>query len=116
MPAPRMRDISISRAKPAIRLTIVSPPIVPVDLRRFMGAGPGWSASGFARRRFASAIVTTHRSLLLGGFDLGHVGRGKVDRIEHQWREAGARHRLRNHLAGEREEQPRRLDQEERRK
>ena len=42
------RDISISRAKPAMRLTMVSPPIVPVDLSRFMR----WprAASGFGRR------------------------------------------------------------------
>src|SRR5207253_936066 len=44
--APMMRDISISRAKPAIRLTMVSPPIVPVAFRRFIWRAPPVPAFG----------------------------------------------------------------------
>src|SRR4051812_34802411 len=110
-----MRDISISRAKPAIRLTIVSPPIVPVDLMRFMKP-PRRAASGFGGRRLASARAARFAGPLLLGLSLSEVGSGKVDRIEQQRREAEVRHRFGNDLAGEWEEEPGRFDQEERRK
>src|SRR6185295_9039088 len=99
MPAPRMRDINISRAKPAIRLTMVSPPIVPVALRRFIGAPPPASCLTSAvgrrfRRSFDGRGPFLAAAALLGGLDLGHVGGREIDRIEQQRREAGAGHRL----------------------
>ncbi len=69
-----IRDISISRAKPAIRLTRVRPPIVPVALTRFMGLGREFS--GVADRRFAFAAWLTLRLL---GFHLSHIRGAEVD-------------------------------------
>src|SRR5438128_3156531 len=108
MPAPRMRDISISRAKPAIRLTIVSPPIVPVALWRFISrsAAPASGVRGsFGRRRLARAVVPA-TLLLLKCLQLREIRAGEVDRIEQQRREAGVRDRLRHDLPRERKDQP----------
>src|SRR5215213_5209118 len=107
--APMTRDISISRAKPATRLTRVRPPIVPVDLMRFVGA-PDARASGvaWARGMVAAALDA---SLLL---HLRHVRRREVDRVEEQRREAAVADCFGDDLAGKREKKARGLDQKER--
>ena len=46
---------------------------------------------------------------------LRHIGGGEVDRVEQQRREAGVLRRIGDDLAGEREQQARRFDQQERR-
>src|SRR4051794_17947568 len=118
MPAPRMRDISISRANPAILLTRVSPPIVPVDLIRFMRL-PAAPASGFGRcvgrRRLARAIAA-FASLAGLRLELRDISAGEIDRVEQERREAGVGHRVSDDLASEWEDQPRRFDQKEWRK
>ena len=97
-----------------MRLTIVSPPIVPVDLKRFIGSGRLARASAFgasspsAADRFAPAR-------LLRACELRDVGGGEVDRIEQQRREAGVGDGFGDDLPGEREDQARRFDQQERR-
>src|SRR4051812_8851090 len=107
-----MRDISISRAKPATRLTIVSPPIVPVALIRFMGLclpRPRLWGSAFVRglrlgfRRGGLAFPRT----LLPRLELRDIGRGEVDRIEQQRREASVGDGIGDDLPREREQQPR---------
>src|SRR3954453_341250 len=100
-----MRDISISRAKPAIRLTMVSPPMVSVDLWRLIrwtGAISGRSGVG---RRLGRALAGRRRDprlllRLLRLLELGDIGRCEIDRIEQQRREAGVGHRLGHNLAG----------------
>src|SRR4051812_47175449 len=96
MPAPRMRDISISRANPAIRLTKVSPPIVPVDLIRFMRL-PAAPASGLrrcVRRRRLARAIAAFASLPGLRLKLCDISAGKVDRVEQERREAGVGHRV----------------------
>src|SRR5438034_9047041 len=107
MPAPRMRDISISRANPAMRLTMVRPPIVPVALWRFMASAA--RASGFrwrfGRRLLAAAVAALNALLRL---HLRDIGAGKVDRVEQEWREAAGADPVGDDLAGRREGQARR--------
>src|SRR3954452_19437912 len=70
--------------------------------------------SGGAWSRVAAVAIAADRGLLLR-FQLGHIGTGEIDRIEHQGREAGVRHRFGNDLPGKREEEARAFDQQERR-
>src|SRR5205085_7450996 len=108
-----MRDISISRAKPAIRLTMVSPPIVPVAFRRFIWRAPPVPAFGKSGLAGDLADRAAARLRLLLG-KLLEVEAAEIDRLEQQRREAAVLHRLRHDLAGEREKQARRFRQEER--
>src|SRR5437762_2170803 len=114
MPAPRMRDISISRAKPAMRLTSVSPPMVPVALWRFMRCSAG-EASRFrrcvGRRWFARTVAFA--ALLLRRFELRDIGAREIDRIEQERWETGIGDRVCDDLTGEREDEARRFDQQE---
>ena len=93
--APITRLISISRAKPAIRLTSVSPPIVPVALIRFIPARSGSAGSVSARpvgsaARSAPGSARRRRSCLLGlGLQPAPCRRAEIDRVEQQRREAG---------------------------
>src|SRR3982750_2139769 len=95
MPAPSTRDISISRAKPATRLTIVSPPMVNVDLWRFI-ARPDGCGSGFPRGLlFAAARAACLAPFaLLRCLELRKIRAGEIDRVEHQRRGAGIWHGL----------------------
>src|SRR5437868_3125872 len=99
-----MRDISISRAKPATRLTRVSPPMVPVALNRFIARlGPG-ARSRFragVRKCLAAAGAVAVGTLRLLGLELLHIGRTEVDRVEQQRREAGVGHGVGDDLPGE---------------
>ena len=104
-----------------MRLTRVSPPIVPgrldevhrlaaaraVEVRRRRRLRP-------ASRRSPSPAIAASRLLLLR-LELRHIGRAEIDRVEQQRREAGVLDRVGDDLAGEREQQARRLDQQERR-
>src|SRR6187551_1522241 len=109
MPAPRMRDISISRAKPAIRLTMVSPPIVPVDLTRFIGLPSLFRlvGSGLARAfaRFVRLVLARRaaglRLFALLPLHLRKVSSSEVDRLQEEGREAHVLDRLANDLARE---------------
>src|SRR4051812_11248336 len=106
--APITRAISISRAKPATRLTMVRPPIVPVAFQRFIrGAPPGAGA----RSGLADLAGGRAAQLLLSPRDVERV---EVDRFEHQRREAALLHRLRDDVAGEGEEDARRLGEQKR--
>src|SRR5688572_33423858 len=87
--APITRAKIISRTKPRIRLTSVSPPIVPPALSRFMRLAPRLL---FGRRGLASGgelALGLAAAGRLGGLDLLHEGRAEVDRLEQQRREAG---------------------------
>src|SRR5690606_38699297 len=102
--APSTREKIISRAIPATRLTMVSPPMVPTFRKRLMTGTPAVLDSGLAARR-------SHRSrlVLLLLRQLLHVERVEIDRVEQKWRKAGVASRVRNHPAGERNLDPRRL-------
>src|SRR6185437_1327555 len=65
---------------------------------------------GFGRLRRA----TLSALLPLLRLELGHVSGGKVDRVEEERREAGARHGFGNDLPGKGKDGPRCLDEEER--
>src|ERR1700754_2925438 len=88
--APITRDISISRAKPAIRLTSVSPPMVPVALCRFMRS-PAARGSGL-RRNFGRRLLAPAVAFLALRLELREVSCREVDRIEQERREAGVGH------------------------
>jgi hypothetical protein len=102
--APSTRAPIISRAKPSTRLTMVSPPIVPVALRRFTrsvaaaGPVPRPAGRGQAPDRRASLPPPAGPLRLLRPRP-AHVERGEVDRIEHQRREAGVLRRVGDDLA-----------------
>src|SRR5690348_4258581 len=108
---------SMSRASPSTRLASVNPPTDPSERARFMRffspASCGKSALCRLFRRLCAAVPAHHAGLLLRRLDLSHVSGGEVDRIEQQRREAHARHGVGDDLAGKREEEPRRLDQQE---
>src|SRR4051812_49435090 len=106
MPAPRIRAISISRAKPAIRLTIVSPPIVPVALWRFMRLGSAPASSvrpGVGGSRLARTVALATLLFLLSCLELGNIGSGEIDRVEQKRRKAGVGHGIGDDLPSERE-------------
>src|SRR6476469_7478501 len=106
----------MSRTSPSTRLATVSPPTDPSERARFIrfaprpASGVGWS---FRRRLFASAVAPLDAWRLLR-LHLLEIGSGEIDRIEQERREATAADRFGDDLAREREDQPRRLDQQER--
>ncbi len=107
----------MSRARPSTRLASVSPPTDPSERVRFMCSCPPKASEVRPRPAFAAgspAGGTRPAGLLaLLRLQLRHIGRGEIDRIEEQRREAGVRHRLGDDLAREGEEQARRLDEQE---
>src|SRR3546814_11661582 len=78
VPGPRTRARIMSRAKPAMRLTMVRPPIVPVALIRLIAPR--------ARPGSGSGLADDFRGLAAGRFrlELGralHVKRSEIDQI-----------------------------------
>src|SRR3546814_11470241 len=85
VPGPRTRARIMSRAKPAMRLTMVRPPIVPVALIRLIAPR--------ARPGSGSGLADDFRWLAAGRFrlELGRalpVNRSEIDRNEPERREA----------------------------
>src|SRR5438067_1794086 len=99
-----------------MRLTNVSPPTDPSERARFIRFAPG-PASGvgrsFRRGLFASAVASLDALRLLP-LQLLEIGSGKIDRIEQERRESAVADRFGDDLPREREDQPRRFDQQER--
>src|SRR5438874_4853587 len=99
-----------------MRLTNVSPPTDPSERARFIRFAPR-PASGvgrsFRRRLFASAVAPLDALRLLPRHLL-EIGPGEIDWIEQERRESAVADRFGDNLAREREDQPRRLDQQER--
>ena len=85
---------SMSRARPSTRLTSVSPPTDPKARVKFMCLPPKVrGGSGLARAfaaSFSGRLELARSGLLLSllRLQLGHIGRGEVNRIEEQRREA----------------------------
>src|SRR5690606_27984705 len=105
--APSTRAKIISRAIPAIRLTSVSPPMVPTFLMRLIREASYRCGSGVAGGRRACGLAC--RFLLLLGGQLLHVEAVEIDRNEHQRGKARIAHGVGDHAPGEGEQQPRRF-------
>src|SRR3546814_66297 len=111
VPGPRTRARIMSRAKPAMRLTMVRPPIVPVALIRLIAPR--------ARPGSGSGLADDFRGLAAGRFrlELGralHVKRSEIDRIEPERREAAILNGAVDNLAGEGKKEPGRFGEQER--
>src|SRR3546814_1779321 len=111
VPGPRTRARIMSRAKPAMRLTMVRPPIVPVALIRLIAPR--------ARPGSGSGLADDFRGLAAGRFrlELGralHVKRSEIDRIEPERREAAILNGAVDNLAGAGNKEPGRFGAQER--
>src|SRR3546814_12654209 len=110
-PGPRTRARIMSRAKPAMRLTMVRPPIVPVALIRLIAPR--------ARPGSGSGLADEFRGLAAGRFrlELGRalqVKRSEIDRTEHERPEAATLNGAVATLAGAGKTKPGRGGEQER--